>query len=88
MNVGDDYIIYRTRQDGVYILVRMDKAAEVIGREYLSIAQLNRLASTVRNARLSEAGRRNLRRKFKLLREAHNTERQRESETNKPGSRS
>jgi bifunctional DNA-binding transcriptional regulator/antitoxin component of YhaV-PrlF toxin-antitoxin module len=67
MHEGDDYIIYRTRQDGVYILVRMDKAAEVIGEKYLSPTDLNTLTSEIEKARLSEARRRHRHRKVILL---------------------
>ena len=67
MQEDENYIIYRTRQEGVYILVRMDKAAEVIGVKYFSPTNLISLRSEIEKARLSEARRRHRHRKFQLL---------------------
>ena len=64
---GEDYLLYRTRQEGVYILVRTDKAAEVIGSKYLTPADLNNLTSTIMRARLADADRRHRHRRVHIL---------------------
>lgn len=64
---GEDYLLYRTRQEGVYILIRTDKAAEVIGAKYLTPADLNNLTSTIMRARLADAGRRHRHRKVRII---------------------
>jgi bifunctional DNA-binding transcriptional regulator/antitoxin component of YhaV-PrlF toxin-antitoxin module len=64
---GEDYILYRTRQEGVYILVRTDKAAEVIGARYLTTAYLNNLTSTIMKARLRDAHRRHRHRRVHII---------------------
>jgi hypothetical protein len=64
---GEDYLLYRTRQEGVYVLVRTDKAADVIGSKYLTPADLNNLTSIITKARLADAGRRHRHRKVRII---------------------
>lgn len=51
LNKDQSFVMYPTREDGLYILVRMERAVDAIGVKFLSPSDLSRLAAYIRSDR-------------------------------------
>ena len=55
---GQDFIMYPTREEGVYILMRMEKAIDALGAKFFGPSDLKKLAAEIRVERNRDMRRR------------------------------